>query len=101
MVAGLLQPRPSLEQIEQSSKTRKVPGAPQRQSILDKYMIDHDMPDFGDCIVLAYTILKMMGIFLINNKFGHLEGIGSRLVLSPGKGFLECKDTQMFIISYK
>ncbi len=29
MVAGLQRPRPSLEQIEQSSKTRKVPGAPQ------------------------------------------------------------------------
>jgi hypothetical protein len=29
LVAGLLRPRPSLKQIEQSSKKRKVPGAPQ------------------------------------------------------------------------
>ncbi len=32
MVASLLRPRPSLEQIEQSSKKRKVPGAPHRVS---------------------------------------------------------------------
>jgi hypothetical protein len=29
LVVGLLRPRPSLKQIEQSSKKRKVPGAPQ------------------------------------------------------------------------
>jgi len=29
LVAGLLRPRPFLEQIEQSSKKQKVPGAPQ------------------------------------------------------------------------
>jgi hypothetical protein len=33
----------------------------------------------------------MMGIFLINNKFGRLEGIESQLVLSPGKVFLNVR----------
>ncbi len=32
LVAGLLGPRPSLQQTEQSSKKRKVPGAPHRQT---------------------------------------------------------------------